>query len=57
MTTLPPGGMCPNEPEDPISEESYDSIIAAMDAMIAAADEPHLEGTEATGDGLERERS
>ncbi len=57
MTTLPPGGMCPNEPEDPISEEAYDSIIAAMDAMIAAADEPHLEGTEATGDGLERERS
>ena len=38
MTTLTPGGICPNEPEDPISEEAYDSVIAAMDRLIAAAD-------------------
>ncbi len=31
MTTLPLGGACPNEPaEDPISEDAYDSFIAAM---------------------------
>jgi hypothetical protein len=38
-------GVCPNEPEDPISEEAYQSVIAAMDAMIAEADARPVEET------------
>jgi hypothetical protein len=30
-------GQCPNEPEDPISFEAYERVIAAMEKMCAEA--------------------
>jgi hypothetical protein len=38
--TRPPVSMgeCPVTPEDPISEDAYDAVMAAMDRMIAKAD-------------------
>jgi hypothetical protein len=30
-------GECPNEPEDPISIEAYERVIAAMDKLCAEA--------------------
>jgi hypothetical protein len=32
-----PMGECPNEPEDPVSEDTYDAWIAAIDALIQEA--------------------
>lgn len=43
-TPFPPGGICPNEPSDPVSEEAYDAFVAAMDTLIAQAPEPLQEG-------------
>ena len=35
--TTKPMGECPNTPEDPISIEAYERVIAAMDKLIAEA--------------------
>ena len=32
-----PMGECPNTPEDPVSIETYEAMIAAMDSLIAEA--------------------
>ena len=37
-TPMKPVGECPNTPEDPISIEAYEAVIAAMDELIAQAD-------------------
>jgi hypothetical protein len=34
-------GECPNEPEDPISIEAYERVIAAMDKLCAEAPRLH----------------
>jgi hypothetical protein len=34
-------GQCPNEPEDPISFEAYERVIAAMEKMCAEAPPSH----------------
>jgi hypothetical protein len=39
--TTQPMGECPNSPEDPVSDETYETWMAAMDSLIAEAPRLH----------------
>ena len=52
---MKPVGQAPITPDVPFNVDAYEAMIAVMDEMIAQAGE--VQGTEPTGDGLERGRS
>lgn len=44
MSWVPkPSGEAPISPDKPFDEAAYEAMIAAMEALIARADEPYLE--------------